>query len=288
MSIFKRHWRLLCALLACVILLSGIGVVYYHGEWWFPRLMQLTRRGEVDLTVQADMGETTHWSYADLVARDDVIASDVLRLVNADYPLPTNYEPTLIEYNGAKMHPLMQDSYIALRDDVQAKTNVRIYVASDYRTPEEQAEILASADDGVAAAVGCSEHEAGLALDVYAPYHDGMDFLRSPAGRAVNRTCHEYGFIVRYPYGKADVTGISYEPWHLRYVGKPHAEIMALSGLTMEEYIESLTPEAWYAHGDYLISRRSIESLDLPNGWTCCEISPDNTGYYIVTLCFSN
>lgn len=287
MSALKHRWRLLCVLLACVTLVSALGVVYYHGEWWFPRLMKWTRRSEIDLTLQTDVGDTTHWHYADLVVSDNVIASDVMRLVNADYPLPQNYEPTLLEYNGAKMHPLMKDSYIALRDDVQAKTDVRIYVASDYRTPEEQAEILASADEGVAAAVGSSEHEAGLALDVYAPYCDGMDFLRSPAGRTVNRICHEYGFVVRYPYGKEAATGISYEPWHLRYVGKPHAEIMALSGITMEEYIGALTPEAWYAHGDYFISRRSIESLDLPNGWTSCEISPDNTGYYIVTLCFS-
>ena len=279
--------RGLCLLLLCAILGVTFGVTYYHGEWWFPRWTSLTRRGEVRVTLRPDADDTTRWYYADLVALDNVIASDVLRLVNADHPLPRNYEPTLLEYNGAKMHPLMKDPYIALRDGVQEKTGVRIYVASDYRTPEEQADILASADDGVAAQVGSSEHEAGLALDVYAPRFDGMNFLRSSAGRMVNRVCHEYGFIIRYPYGKEDVTGISYEPWHLRYVGKPHAEIISAAGITLEEYVEMLKPNEWYQHGEYLISRREIETLDLPNGWTTCEISPDNTGYYIVTLSFA-
>lgn len=287
MSFLKRHWRLLCILLACAILFTAIGVVFYHGEWWFPCWISLTRRGEIALTVCESVSDTTHWRYDDLIVTDGVIVSDALRLVNADYPLPVGYEPTLLEYNGAKMHPLMKEPYIALRDTVQAKTGVRIYVASDYRTPEEQADILASADQGVAAQVGSSEHEAGLALDVYAPHFDGMNFLRSRAGRTVNRICHEYGFIVRYPYGKEAITGISYEPWHLRYVGAPHAEVIAQAGLTLEEYIQALSPGTWYAYGDYLISRRAVEDLVLPSGWTSCEISPDNTGYYIVTLSFS-
>ena len=287
MTFLKRRWRILCVLLACLLVLCSAGVVFYHGEWWFGRWISLTRRGELALTVYGESADTTHWRYAELISTEGVIASDVMRLVNSDYPLPIGYEPMLVEYNGAKMHPLMRDSYIALRDTVQAETGVRIYVASDYRTPEEQADIMASAAPGIAAQVGSSEHEAGLALDVYAPYFDGMKFLRSRAGRTVNSTCHEYGFIVRYPYGKESVTGISYEPWHLRYVGAPHAELISQSGLTMEEYFDALDPNVWYAYEHYLIARLAPEELNLPNGWTSCEISPDNMGYYIVTLSFS-
>ena len=100
----------------------------------------------------------------------------------------------------------------------------------------------------------------------------------------VNEICADYGYIVRYPLGKEDVTGISYEPWHIRYVGVPHAGLMSESGLTLEEYIDFLQPGVWYASGNYLISRRAADDLTLPNGWIACEISPDNTGYYIVTL----
>jgi D-alanyl-D-alanine carboxypeptidase len=161
---------------------------------------------------------------------------------------------------------------------------MRIYVASDYRTREEQMEILAESGSDVAAQVGCSEHEAGLALDVYAPYFGGESFLQSRAGRLVNEICSTYGFIVRYPLGKEDITGISYEPWHLRYVGVPHAELMTESGLTLEEYIEALRLGAWYEAGEYLISRQDPRAIRLPMTYKNCQISPDGTGYVIVTL----
>ena len=89
---------------------------------------------------------------------------------------------------------------------------------------------------------------------------------------------------MRYPANKEDVTGIAYEPWHIRYVGQPHAKIMMESGLTLEEYIEVLTPGTWYKYGDYLIARLSPYGLNLPARMEACEISPDNTGYYIVTV----
>jgi len=143
---------------------------------------------------------------------------------------------------------------------------------------------LDSVEDGTAAAVCCSEHEAGLALDVYVPYFSGMNFLRSRAGRLVNRICADYGFIIRYPVGKQGVTGIEYEPWHLRYVGAPHAKLMMDSGLTYEEYLVSLERNVWYRTENYLIARCDADQLVLPDGWMYCEISPDNMGSYLVTL----
>ena len=149
------------------------------------------------------------------------------------------------------------------------------------------ADRYSATENGIAAAVGCSEHEAGLALDVYAPYFGGVNFLRSRAGRAVNRTCAEYGYIIRYPVDKTEVTGISYEPWHVRYVGAPHAELIMESGLALEEYLELFEPDVWYRTGDYLLARLSGDTLTLPTGWTACELSPDNTGYTFVTLSFA-
>ncbi|MBR3894170.1 MAG: M15 family metallopeptidase [Clostridia bacterium] len=280
----KRKYRVLFLVLAVCLVLGVVGFVGYHGEWWYPIGLRLRSYPALALHVADPQTSTSTWSIETLTAREDVTLSNNLLLVNASHPLPEGYEAELIEYNGARMHPLMQEPYIALRDDVQAKTNVRIYVASDYRTAEEQAEILASSEEGIAAEIGCSEHEAGLALDVYAPYFGGKNFLRSRAGRMVNEICHEYGYIIRYPLGKEETTGISYEPWHVRYVGAPHATLIMESGLTLEEYIDFLQPGVWYATEGYLISRRASDDLALPDGWITCEISPDNTGYYIVTL----
>lgn len=280
----KKRYRVLIVILSLVVLFAAAGVVIYHGEWWYPIGQRLRAYPAPALTPTEPQGSTTLWKFADLTAQENVTLSNNLLLVNSEHPLPEGYTPDLVEYNGAKMHPLMQEPYISLRDDVQAATGVRIYVASDYRTADEQAAILADSAEGIAAEIGCSEHEAGLALDVYAPYFGGKNFLRSRAGRMVNEICGDYGYIIRYPVGKEDITGIDYEPWHIRYVGAPHAAVMMDSGLTLEEYIELLQPNAWYAIGEYLISRRAADALDLPDGWTSCDISPDNTGYYIVTL----
>ena len=280
----KKQYRILIAILSCVILFVAMGVVYAHGEWWFPLVERLQPRAQLALTETVLSGETRTWTVEELAASERVTFSTALMLVNFEHPLPKDFFPELIEYNGARMHPLMRDPYIALRDDVQAKTGVRIYVASDYRTPEEQAEINKESESGIAAQVGCSEHEAGLALDVYAPYCDGMRFLRSRAGREVNRICADYGYIIRYPDGAQSITGISYEPWHLRYVGQPHARIIADSRITLEEYFDHLTPNVWYASGDCLIARLSPDALVLPIDFAHCDLSPDNTGYYIVTI----
>lgn len=277
--------RTLCILLAVtLVLLLLTALVLWHGEWWYPILRDLRGYEEVDLTETTLTVETRAWSMEELLGREDVVFSDAMMLVNSAHPLPEGYEATLVEYNGAQMNPRMVDFYIALRDAVQKKTDVRIYVASDFRTAEEQAELVAFGKEEETAGVGASEHQTGLALDIYAPHCDGKKLLRSPAGRMVNDVCHEYGFIIRYPKGGEKITGISYEPWHLRYVGAPHARIIAESGITLEEYVDLLTPNIWYASGEYLISRRTPDSLILPLVWQTCELSPDNTGHYIVTI----
>ena len=276
--------RVLCFVLSLAVLISVAATVAYHGEWWFPLLERLRVYRAPELSpVEVD------WEERQLNAEllpivSGVEYSQTLMLVNAEHPLPADYAPLLIEYNGARMHPWMKDPYVALRDDVQAATGVRIYVASDFRTREEQAEIIASSDAGIAAPLCCSEHEAGLALDVYAPYYGGENFLRSPAGRMVNRICADYGYILRYPVGRESVTGIEYEPWHLRYVGAPHARLMTDSGLTLEEYVDLFEVGQWYRAGDYLIARLAPDDLSIPADCEHCEISPDNTGFYLVTV----
>ena len=279
----KKKYRILLIVLALIVALSAAAVVYLHGEWWYPIISSMRITPDLELE-KADGEDLVEWTPDALLSEENVTLSSNLLLVNATHPLPEGYVADLIEYNGAKMHPLMRDPYISLRDDVQAKTGVRIYVASDYRTSEEQAAILEQEGNSTAAKVGCSEHEAGLALDVYAPYCDGIRFLRSPAGRMVNNVCGEYGYIIRYPNGKQDVTGIEYEPWHIRYVGQPHANIIMEHGLTLEEYLDALEVGTWYAYEDYRFARLAPDALKLPEAFAQCDISPDNTGCYIVTV----
>lgn len=280
----KKKYRLLILVLVLAVLTALGGVVYYHAEWWYPAWYAMRPLSEPRLSATALDCDTELWTVEELRAAENVTFSNSLLLVNSAHPLPEGYVAELIEYNGAKMHPLMRDPYISMRDDIQAQTGVRIYVASDYRTAEEQAAILESAKEGIAAALGCSEHEAGLALDIYAPYFGGMNLLRSRAGRLLQECCADYGYIIRYPLGKEAITGIEYEPWHVRYVGAPHAAIMTESRLTLEEYLALLVPNTWYQSGEYWIARMPADALYLPAEFTHCEISPDNTGYYVVTV----
>ena len=280
MSIRKKY-RLLCLILAGVVLLSMIGLLWYRADWRF-RLWNAIR-----IYPKPDLKEVA--VEAEPITLEDAQASGALNslllLVNSDHPLPQGYVPELAEYNGAQMHPQMVDAYVALRDVLLENNWERIHVSSDYRAPEEQAELLESKGDAVAAKVGCSEHEAGLALDVYVKGYGSMSFIKTRAGRETTKLCGKYGFIIRYPEGKEEITGISYEPWHLRYVGQPHARIIMESGLTLEEYLELFEVGVWYESGEYLVGRFDSESLELPaGGYSAWSVSPDNTGYYIITV----
>ena len=88
---------------------------------------------------------------------------------------------------------------------------------------------------------GYSEHQTGLAMDVEGLSSLGMglvdDFGETPEGKWLAEHCHKYGYIIRYPKGKTDITGYIYEPWHIRYVGKEAAEEIAALNVTFEEYI---------------------------------------------------
>lgn len=87
---------------------------------------------------------------------------------------------------------------------------------------------------------GHSEHETGLAIDLGLRKEE-IDFIRPEFPdlgicRLFSDKAAEFGFILRYPKGKEHITGIAYEPWHFRYVGIPHAEIMSVLDFTLEEY----------------------------------------------------
>lgn len=82
---------------------------------------------------------------------------------------------------------------------------------------------------------GASEHHTGLAFDITVP---GQQFSNTQQSVWLAQHCWEYGFIIRYPIDKTNITGIAYEPWHIRYVGVEHSIPMRDEGLCLEEYIQ--------------------------------------------------
>src|SRR5699024_4260346 len=90
---------------------------------------------------------------------------------------------------------------------------------------------------------GESEHQSGLTMDVTSEDVDfqlTVEFAETEEGKWLKENAAEFGFIIRYPEDKEDITEYQYEPWHLRYVGKKAAEEMVKKGLTLEEYLEEV------------------------------------------------
>lgn len=215
--------------------------------------------------------------------------NDSLMLINTDHLIEDDYPFDITEYNdtGVYMNSCITNAYAELSSEIRERFDEKLYISSAYRTAEEQAKQIAEEGDK-AQSVGASEHQAGLAVDVYIMYYGGAAFLKHDAGQWVNSNCQDYGFIIRYPYYGKDETGISYEPWHLRYIGFPHAEIIAKSSLTLEGYLDSIKQDVFYSYESggesWLIVRRSGEAFNIPEDYESAVISPDNCGGYILTF----
>ena len=99
---------------------------------------------------------------------------------------------------------------------------------------------------------GTSEHQTGLAADIVTPTYQMLDagFADTPAGQWLSEHAAEYGFVLRYPQDKQEITGIIYESWHYRFVGKTHAKLMKESGLCLEEYLQQELPEGYTGASD--------------------------------------
>jgi D-alanyl-D-alanine carboxypeptidase len=176
-------------------------------------------------------------------------ASDDVLLVNALSPLPAGLNiGELVDLYGEERSfqlalsdiSLTRETFDAANDMFKQaqKDGVKGFtITSGYRTEEKQRELYENDKDGTAAKPGTSEHQTGLAFDVTTRYDKGS-FEDTEQFRWLSDHCWDFGFILRYPEGKEDITGIPYEPWHYRYVGVEIAQEIHENGWTLEEYCE--------------------------------------------------
>ena len=138
---------------------------------------------------------------------------------------------------------------------------------------------------------GASEHQIGLALDIVCNSYMSLDegFGDTKAGKWLAANSCRFGFILRYPKGKEDITGIEYEPWHFRYVGAPHAQLMEQNGLCLEEYsifLREMGPQQCRLAGGRVAQVLYVPcesgQARLPDG--CVQVSGDNAGGFIATV----
>ena len=147
-----------------------------------------------------------------------------------------------------RIYPDLQDMF-----DEALSEGVDLVVRSGYRSEEEQKTLFINKiaefrSNGLkrteakekalqwVAFPGTSEHQLGFAVDINAE----NSTTDEKAYAWLSENAHIYGFILRYPEDKIEITGISYEPWHFRYVGKSHAKKIYEQGLCLEEYVETL------------------------------------------------
>ena len=187
------------------------------------------------------------------IPNDDASDNYDLILVNKQNPIPDNYSVGLVELsNGqsvsSRIYPALQEMFDAARAN-----GIYPIIASGYRTAATQQELMDEKiaafkaegyDDSEAiskakewvAIPGTSEHQLGLAVDING---DGVSSNSDAVYTWLADNAHTFGFICRYPADKVDITGISYEPWHYRYVGVDVATEIYQQGLCLEEYLKT-------------------------------------------------
>ena len=180
--------------------------------------------------------------------------------------IPDDYAPDLVSLTAAFGVQGSMVDRSCLLDLVTMLTDCnkvcpKAYVVSSYRSYDQQTRnynnkvqyyvnqgySLESAKREAATIIaipGTSEHQLGLAVDIIDTRLWALEWEQAelPAQQWLMENCWKYGFILRYPKDKIDITGIIYEPWHYRYVGRELAAELHESGITLEEYLQSLTP----------------------------------------------
>lgn len=202
--------------------------------------------------------EPVHIDNGELILIESPEAYDVL--VNKKRTLSKTYVPqdlvkvtevpTVLE--NPEINQLREAAYNALIElftAAEEEENYELYARSGYRSYGTQESLYNSyasnwgkaAADKFSAKPGQSEHQTGLAMDITCEsmnFQLDETFGDTDEGKWVAENAHRFGFIVRYPKGKEDITGYMYEPWHIRYLGTELAKEVYESGLTLEEYFE--------------------------------------------------
>ncbi len=198
----------------------------------------------------------------------------LLALVNRDRPIGYAYVPDPLTEAGVLIAP-NKDGYVSMRPeaasalkrlfDAAGEAGHTLYAVSGYRSYALQKSVFARkvAEVGseraamrTVAPPGTSEHQTGLVMDINGETTLKLGLVTafgvSPEGIWVRDNAHRFGFIIRYPQDKTAITGYSWEPWHLRFVGEAAAEEMHTLGITLEEYWKLLQKrriEAWAYSG---------------------------------------
>lgn len=188
---------------------------------------------------------------------NSVVKDELLTLVNFENTIPKDWKVDLVQLNnGQSVDRRIYDDLIAMLQAAKSE-GLNPLICSSYRTNEKQEQLYQNkvseylsqgyskveASDKAAfwvARPGTSEHQLGLAVDIVSTKNQRLD--RSQENTVEQQwliqNSWKYGFVLRYPTNKNSITGVGYEPWHYRYVGKEHAKKINEMGVCLEEYVK--------------------------------------------------
>lgn len=178
-------------------------------------------------------------------------ANSLLVLVNKYNHLPKNYKPSDLVYldgaygNKVPMRSVLKDEFIKLQESAKKEININLMPTTAFRDESFQTTLYNNyvAKEGVAKAdtysarPSYSEHQTGLAIDLKNTSLTNIR-LTDENYKWLEDNAYKYGFIIRFPKDKEDITLYQFENWHIRYVGKDVAKIIHDNNLTLEEYID--------------------------------------------------
>lgn len=257
MTIQKRKRRFIAIVTVIIVAIFGVGTLFYTSRLAkkdsevvaISEASTPAASADVNATAQPSF-DKTKYSITDPVS--------IWFIVNKKNALDAAYQPAELIVPNVPLQAGKSEQEMSLRKDatqqlesmfVAAKEQgLQLKLASGYRSYDLQGYYYNSLvrslgteeANKVSAKPGTSEHQTGLAADI-ASYSNDICHLETcfatmPEGQWLAANAHTFGYIIRYPESKTDITGYNYEPWHVRYVGKELASELQKNNLTLEEF----------------------------------------------------
>ncbi|PET75598.1 D-Ala-D-Ala carboxypeptidase VanY [Bacillus sp. AFS001701] len=239
-----KKWGFLVALVICLIF------TFVNKETSLQEKVEIQTYKKIN-NAKLDNGEISESFQTKSITKEQVYQGNLL-LINKKYPvhkesIKSDVVNLFTHKELIKGYELL-DTKIELSEDVARKFSKMIVAArkegvrhftinSGFRDFDEQNALYQEMGSDYALPAGRSEHNLGLSLDVGSTK---MKMNEAPEGKWLEKNAWKYGFIIRYPKDKTAITGIQYEPWHIRYVGLPHSVIMEEKNFSLEEYLDFL------------------------------------------------
>lgn len=245
------------------IISIGIILLTVVGAGWLYLINQQSREDTSNNTISESKEKSADLSKYN-IDKTEYSTSDPESLwviVNKEHPVPQDFEPTDLELPLVKRQPDKSSDELRMKKDASVALQAmfaeadkqgldRFQISSGYRAYDLQkwyyeslVKSLGQAEaDKISAKPGTSEHQTGWTADISIVGDDicrlEVCFGETKEGLWIEANAHKFGFIIRYPKDKINVTGYNYEPWHIRYVGDKLAQELFQSNLAMEEYFD--------------------------------------------------